>query len=276
MKISSKAHKIVAAAVLLACLVSVMPVQYAWARGSTNQRYVVGKGSFYRKVASTFGDYTGITGVITLPAAKIDARRIDEKGKPKDGFSVYLGGNADGQEVDTGLCWVKNPEKKHNGMVWRPFTRVGRWLKSDSKIYWSAGDTVRMTVKLVQNGWLQMTISDLARDEPRSYSRTFAARRFGLKTPKQFKRVNSIDEVGREGKEPLPTNSYVTGAVWKDTYLLKGLGADREKLSLSSVQVIIVNEGGGRIVITRNATQVALGGESVAVFGKSRRREVRQ
>jgi hypothetical protein len=53
----------------------------------------------------------------------------------------------------------------------------------------------------------------------------FDAPGFGPGRVQQFKRVNAIDQVGREGKDVDPTHTTVNGAVWREVTLLRG--ADR-------------------------------------------------
>ena len=239
------------------------------ASSANKHSYVVGKGSFYHKVASDFGDYTGISGVITLPAPQIDPLRHNSAGKPLDGFSIYMGGNASGQEVDAGFSWEKNPVKGGEPMVWRPFARATRWLDSDTKMTWKPGDTVRISVSMVKDGQLKLTVVDVGIDHPRAYSRVFSAWRFRQTSTRQFKRVDAIDQCGREGRDTLPTNSTVLGAIWKETYLLRGMGANQVKVALNAVKHTEINQGDTNIRISQDDTQRKVGGENVDVFGSA-------
>ncbi len=239
------------------------------AQSKHGHHYIVGKGSFYHKVASDFGDYTGITGVITLPQPQIDPLRHDKKGKPLDGFSIYMGGNADGQEVDAGFSWERNPIKGEAPMVWRPFARATRWLNADSLQTWKPGDTVRISVTMVGDGKLKLSIADVGVEHPRTYDRVFSAWRFRKSAARQFKRVNAIDQCGREGQETLPSRSTVYGANWSETYLLRSTQAKQVKLALNAVKHTEVNEGKRNTRVRQDKGQAKAGGELVDVFGSS-------
>ncbi|HEY9757252.1 MAG TPA: hypothetical protein V6C97_18940 [Oculatellaceae cyanobacterium] len=239
---------------------------------ATTDAYVIGKGSYYHKIATEFGAYTGIVGEITLPAPQLDPRRISKSGKPLDGFSIYMGGNADGQEVDAGFSWEKNPAKSTNSpqMVWRPFARAKRWLDSDTQMTWNPGETVRLSVTIVKDGVLRLSVEDVGVEHPRRYSRDFEAWHFRHGTSCQFKRVNAIDQAGREGKNTLPTNSKVLGAIWKSTYVLTGMGAKQEMHSLGSIAHVQHDESCANVCVNSTDSQSSVGGEAVDVYGDSR------
>lgn len=236
---------------------------------AASDSYVIGKGSYYHKVATEFGAYTGIECEVTLPAPQLDANRVSKSGRPLDGFSIYMGGNADGQEVDAGFSWETNPVKGVNApqMVWRPFVRAKRWLDSDTQMTWKPGDTVRLSVAIVKDGVLRLTVQDVGVVHPRRYWRDFEAWRFRHGVSCQFKRVNAIDQCGREGKNTLPTNSKVLGAIWKSTYVLIGMGAKQKLLSLTSIAHFQHDESRLNVRVSSTDTQSGAGGEGVDVYG---------
>jgi hypothetical protein len=239
---------------------------------SATPTYVIGKGSYYHKVVTTFGAYTGIEGEVTLPTPQIDPQRVGKSGKQLAGFSIYMGGNADGQEVDAGFSWEKNPDKSDANapaMVWRPFARAKHWLDSDTKLTWSPGYTVRLSVTIIKDGVLRLSIDDVGVDRPRHYSRDFEAWRFRRGASCQFKRVNAIDQCGREGKSTVETNSKVVGAVWRNTYVLAGLGEKQVLHALCDVAHTQHDESAANIRVRGSREQQAAGGESVDVYGNA-------
>ena len=237
--------------------------------GKSKSSYVIGKGSYYHKVATAFGAYTGIEGVVTLPAPQLDPQRVNKTGKPLDGFSIYMGGNADGQEVDAGFTWEKNPLKSASEpeMVWRPFARAKRWLDSDTDMTWSPGDTVRLAVVIVKDGVLRLSIDDVSGAHPRHYAREFEAWRFRRGAACQFKRVNAIDQCGREGKSTLATTSHVFTAVWASTSVLTGYGVKQVEHYLNEISHSVRDESAANIRVVSDVSQQKAGGESVDVCG---------
>ncbi len=186
-------------------------------------------GSYYHKVYSPCGDWTGIEGVVMLGRPHLDSKRV-HKGIPQDSFSTYLGGHAK-QEIDAGLTWEVTKDK--NGKVdqehraWRPFWRNGSWhsAAAEPKFYWHPGDTVSMKLHVVSPNKLELTISDLGDHPKRSFSATFSAKGFGVDKDAFFKRVDAIDQRGTEGKHVRRSNSHIDGTVWYETALTMKSGA---------------------------------------------------
>lgn len=191
-----------------------------------------------------------------------ERKRKGRPGQFMDNPSVYVGGWAgpvddkgekagEGREVDAGLSWevVREP----TGMVsrerkaFRPFWRTGEWRSARAipEWYFYPGDTVRLRIETVAEHKLRLTIELVSRGEKgnaamRGYNATrpatdptlvdkvvpltvdFDADHFAPGKPAEFKRVNAIDQVGREGQGVEPTNAAVTGAVWADELLFRG------------------------------------------------------
>lgn len=202
-------------------------------------------GAYYRKAVSSQDAWTGIEGVITLPEARFDAQRRRPKNPAQflDNPSVYMGGRAGEQEIDAGVTW--EVVREANGTVskereaFRPFWRNKGWFTGPAHpdYYFWPGDTIRVRIETPANNKLTMRIELVERGktgkrEVKWWGPTtrpvealwvdFDAHGFGPGRVQEFKRVNAIDQVGREGKGVDPTNTTVTGAVWHEVYLLRG------------------------------------------------------
>ena len=197
-------------------------------------------GAYYRKAVSSFDAWTGIVGVVKLGEPKTDPDRLDANDKqPLDNFSVYMGGRAGEQEVDAGLTWeftrdeAGNLSKSRN--AFRPFWRTDRWnnAPAEKQFYWYPGDTVTMAVIVAGPGRLRLVVADAGPQPKRAFQVEFEAKGFAPRVPRQFKRVNAIDQRRNEGKPAQPTKAEVTGAVWTETYLLRGEGAAAERLPMT-------------------------------------------
>lgn len=186
-------------------------------------------GSYYRKLASSFDpEWQGIKTTITLGTPIIDSQRRDKAThKPQDGISVYLGGNANGQEIDAGLTWEATVDKYGNvsqeKRAWRPFWFNSKWGNAPAKeqYYWQPGDTVEMSVVRSKNpGWLTLSISDPGPNPRRSFVTEIKAESFQPGTPCQFKAVTSIDQ--KAGQPVVATNSSLIGTNWQKISLQRG------------------------------------------------------
>lgn len=197
-------------------------------------------GAYYRKAVSSFDVWTGIGGVIKLGQPKVDIDRLDEQNKqPLDNFSVYMGGRAGEQEIDAGLTWAFTADEQGNlsktRNAWRPFWRNEKWYNApnEKQFYWYPGDEVAMAVIVAGPGKLRLIITDASPQPKRSFSTEFDAKGFAPRVPRQFKRVNAIDQFRNEGKPAQPTKAEVTGAEWRETFLLRGEGAAAQRLMLA-------------------------------------------
>ncbi len=228
-------------------------------------------GAYYRKAVSSFDIWTGIAGFVKLGTPKVDENRIGAESKqPLDNFSVYMGGNAGGKfEVDAGLTWEftldKDGKRSERRNAFRPFWRTKTWNAAPDKpeFYFYPGETVQMAVIVVGANKLRLIISD---GKAKTFQTDFDAEGFTSGVPRQFKRVNAIDQVANEGKPAQKTSAQVVGAEWLQTFFLRGAGAGAKQIPLTpekftdmrcpNVQNIVVNQ-----------TDKTKGGEKIDIFG---------
>jgi hypothetical protein len=193
-------------------------------------------GAIYRKAVSSIDVWTGIEATVTLPTLVTDPARIDEKTKrPLDNASCYIGGNAEGAEIDAGVSWEVIREA--DGTVsaqrkaFRPFWRNKQWFNAPARpeLYFYPGDTVRMSVWTSAQNKLTFRVELLGRGgEPLAaspiskYEVEMDAPHFGPGRRQQFKRVSAIDQMRNEGQPAQPTNAHVDGAVWTHVQLMRG------------------------------------------------------
>lgn len=188
-------------------------------------------GAYYRKVVSSFDDWTGITGVVVLGYPTTDPKRLDvqRNNLPLDNFSVYMGGSAGGHyEVDAGMTWTFSlgPDGKTSAqrIAWRPFWRTTVWNNPPNveQYTWHPGDTIQMSVVLVSPKKLRLVIADAGTNPKKRFEVDFHAEGFTPEVKRQFKRVNAIDQVRNEGKPVQPTTANVKGSEWLYTTLHRG------------------------------------------------------
>jgi hypothetical protein len=191
-------------------------------------------GAYYRKLVSSVDIWGGIGGRVILPTIVFDPSRINPA-KPAqflDNPSIYMGGNMGGQETDIGLTWEVIREE--NGAVtadrraFRPFLRRSSHAGSgqaalyenapaEARYYWYPGEEVWMSVKIVSNGVLRLTVEGGGK----KFERDFECGGYTFAGKGEFKRVNAIDQVSNEGKPVQATNTKVAGAEWKVTYIYR-------------------------------------------------------
>jgi hypothetical protein len=231
-------------------------------------------GAYYRKVVSSFDSWTGITGVVKLGTPTVDMDRLGGPEKrPLDNFSVYMGGNAGGQEVDAGLTWefTRDDQGAKSKMrnAWRPFWRAGSWNSApDSKqFYWYPGDVVTMAIIVAGPGRLRLVVSDATPEPKREFSTEFDAKGFAPRTPKQFKRVNAIDQVANEGHPIQPTKALVVGALWQETFLLRGADEQTERLPMTPERLTDMRCPAASISVTATRDAQVHGGEAIDIHG---------
>lgn len=228
-------------------------------------------GAFYRKAVSSFDVWTGIAGFVKLGTPKVDENRLDEKDKqPLDNFSVYMGGNAGGRfEVDAGLSWEftidENGKKSARRNAFRPFWRTKTWNAAppQKEFYFYPGETVQMAVLVAGANKLRLVISD---GKSKTFQTDFDAEGFTSGVPRQFKRVNAIDQRYNEGKPAQKTNASVTGAEWLQTVFLRGEGATAQQLPMIPERFTDMRcPNVENIVVT--PTDKSKGGEKIDIFG---------
>jgi len=223
-------------------------------------------GSFYHKVVSPFGHYKGIEGVVTLGYPHIDGER-NNVGKALDSFKTYLGGRAK-LEIDAGLGWEITTDKEGNKdyvhKAWRPFWRNNKWhnAPSEARYYWHSGETVKISLQVVAPHTLRLTISDLGDHPRRQFSTQLHAPGFDTGNQLFFKRVDSIDQVGTEGKTVQISQSYIDNINWKNTVLISATG---QKQPLAVGWRKVTDEPVGHITVKSDARQRKSGGETVSI-----------
>jgi hypothetical protein len=228
-------------------------------------------GAHYRKAVSSFDVWTGIAGFVKLGTPKVDEARIDPKdNQPLDNFSVYMGGNAGGKhEVDAGVNWNFSTDasgkRSARRNAWRPFWRTKTWSEAPDKpeFTFKPGDTIQMAILVAGAGKLRMIISD-AKNPQKQFTVDFDAEGFVPNVPRQFKRVNAIDQRYNEGKPVQATKAEVVGAEWINTILLRGEGANAKQIPLDAAHFTDMRCG-ARVEVT--TTDAAKGAEKINVFG---------
>jgi hypothetical protein len=230
-------------------------------------------GAYYRKAVSSFDAWTGIIGVIKLGTPKVDDSRLDpEKKQPLDNFSVYMGGRAGEQEIDAGLSWSFTKDEQGNVSktrnAWRPFWRNETWnaAPAEKQYTWYPGETVQMAVIVAGPGKLRLVVADASPQPKRAFQIEFDAKGFTPNVPRQFKRVNAIDQFHNEGKPVQPTKAQVTGAEWLQTILLRGAGAEAKQIPMDKTRFTDMRcSSEANIVVT--TTDASKGAEKIDIFG---------
>jgi len=198
------------------------------------------QGAYYRKAVSSRDKWRGISVKVVLPEIFYDFDRPnrDKPGQYLDNFSVYLGGNANGQETDIGLTWevIRNaqgnvtPER----LCFRPFWRwtasggqAAGYANADAQntdYHYYPGDTLAMSISVIGNGMLRFEIAGHGRISHKKFSVDFPCKGYTLTDNAEYKRVNAIDQVGNEGKPVQPTKAKTEGTEWLETNLLRQNG----------------------------------------------------
>ena len=228
-------------------------------------------GAYYRKVVSSYDVWTGIAGFVKLGTPQIDENRLDAENKqPLDNFSVYMGGNAgEKYEVDAGLTWGfstdKNGKKSDKRDAFRIFWRTKTWFEppNEERLYFYPGETVQMAILIIAPKKLRLVVSN---GKDKSFQTDFDAEGFAPNIPRQFKRVNAIDQVRNEGKPAQATKAQVTGSEWLSTFLLRGAGADARQIPLDKTRFTDMRcPNNSNIVVT--TTDAAKGAEKIDIYG---------
>ncbi len=228
-------------------------------------------GAYYRKAVSSFDVWTGIAGFVKLGTPKTDENRLDEKDRqPLDNFSVYMGGNAGGKtEVDAGLTWEftldENGKRSSRRNAFRPFWRTKTWNSApdEKQFYFYPGETVQMAVLVAGPNKLRLIISD---GKTKTFQTDFDAEGFTANVPRQFKRVNAIDQRYNEGKTVQPTRAEITGAEWLNTILLRGEGGGSKQIPMDKTRFTdmrCANESN----VSVTTTDAAKGAEKIDIYG---------
>jgi hypothetical protein len=231
-------------------------------------------GAYYHKVSTSLADWHGIETVIKLGTPETDPSRFNQGTNWSfDGFNVYVGGNAGGQEIDAGLTWGPVVDANGNWVgngAFHPFWRNGAWNETppSNRQYWYPGEIVKISIRVAGSGRLRLMVSDVGPNPKRVFVQEFPAASFGVGLPTSFKRVNDVAQHGNEGKPVIPTTSQVTDAVWQETYLLRLVNAVVERVPATPSNTHVLNcPSTGHVRAATTPALAATGGEIVSVFG---------
>ncbi len=228
-------------------------------------------GAYYRKAVSSFDSWTGIGGMVKLGTPTVDEDRLGAETKqPLDNFSVYMGGNAGGNyEVDAGLTWEftndETGKRSARRNAFRPFWRTKTWnaAPSEKQFYFYPGETVQMAIFIIAPKKLRLVISN---GKDKIFQTDFDAEGFAPNVPRQFKRVNAIDQVANEGKPVQKTKAQIVGAEWTQTFLLRGAGAEAKQIPMDKTRYTDMRCSDEKhIVVT--TTDDKKGAEKIDIFG---------
>lgn len=171
-----------------------------------------------------------------------------------------------------------------NGNVLR--RSFNSWNVADPRLlqyYYFPGDILRMRVISPLPNYLQLIIEVI---EPTTDKRYVAIRkRYGLKNdrpqdfyspifyskghgivPSEFKRVNSIDQYGNEGREVKPTKAEVTETTWFEVYLFRKVNGKIVKVPFNDKrQVAMACPDVKAFTITKTGLNPVLGGERICI-----------
>ncbi len=228
-------------------------------------------GAYYRKVVSSFDSWTGIGGMVKLGTPTVDENRLGADTKqPLDNFSVYMGGNAGGNyEVDAGLTWEfttdENGLKSPRRNAFRPFWRTKTWnaAPAQKEYYFYPGETVQMAIFIVAPKKLRLVISN---GKDKTFQTDFDAEGFVPNIPRQFKRVNAIDQVHNEGKPVQKTTANIVGAEWTNTFLLRGAGADAKQIPMDKTRFTDMRCSDEKHIVVTTIDDKK-GAEKIDIFG---------
>jgi hypothetical protein len=232
------------------------------------------EGAYYRKAVSSFDMWTGIAGFVKLGTPKFDEnrKRSGDASQYLDNFSVYMGGNAGGKfEVDAGLTWEftmdESGKKSEKRNAFRPFWRTKSCNSAPAKkeFYFYPGETVQMAILVAGPKKLRLVISD---GKSKTFQTEFEAEGFVAGLPRQFKRVNAIDQFGNEGRPVQPSGAEITGAEWLNTILLRGEGQAVQQLPMNASRFTDMRCGEKNVVIS--SIDASKGAEKIDLFGTPR------
>ncbi len=235
-------------------------------------------GAYYRKAVSSTDNWVGIEGKVILPHIFYDSARVNlsKPGQFLDNFSVYLGGNSDGQEIDIGLTWevvkddFENVSKERK--AFRPFLRrtahksgqtaLYKNAPAEGRYYWYPGDTVSISVQMVEAGKLKLAVSG----KGKMYEELFDCAGYTFTQRAQYKRVNAIDQVANEGKPVQPTSARAVGAKWLNASLFRYYKSDALKVPMHQLRYTDMRCPDTKNFIIEKSAEPS--GESIDIFGK--------
>ena len=201
------------------------------------------QGAYYRKaVSSRDNKWRGIVTKVVLPEIHFDLDRPHST-RPQqylDNFSVYLGGNASGQETDIGLTWevirLPNGTVTADRRAFRPFWRTTRfggheipWANADAQntnFHYYPGDTLILSLVFVSERMVRFDVIGQGPIAHKQFSTLIECRGFTSTALTEYKRVNAIDQMNNEGRPVQPTKAKAVGLEWLETNLLRLEGTD--------------------------------------------------
>ncbi|NLN50323.1 MAG: DUF5011 domain-containing protein [Acholeplasmataceae bacterium] len=131
------------------------------------------------------------------------------------------------------------------------------WYNADSEFYYLPGDKLRLILYSPKPNFLQLQVevlekSSLAssikirednnwRDPEDFTSPLFKSEGHGTEIFKEYKRVNAIDQVGREGIDALKSETEVRLAKWESVYLFRKIGETIYRVPFNSRRSSLLN-----------------------------------
>jgi len=241
-------------------------------------------GAYYRKAVSSKDKWRGISAKVVLPQIFYDPDRLNpvQPGQYLDNFSVYLGGNAGGQETDIGLTWEVIRDAQGNvtadRRAFRPFWRTAdidgypgiSWANAEAKddYYFYPGDTLIMSIKLIADKTVQFDVIGLGPIAHKHFSVPIECRGFTSQTNGEYKRVNAIDQVANEGKPVQATKAKTEGTEWLETNLFRLEGSEIIAVPMHSGRFTDMRcPSASYIKITATDEDKKIGAEKVNIYG---------
>ena len=241
-------------------------------------------GAYYRKAVSSKDKWRGISTKVVLPQIYYDADRPnpDKPGQYLDNFSIYLGGNVNGQETDIGLTWEVIRDAQGNvtpdRRCFRPFWRwtasgsqESKWNNADAQntdYHFYPGDTLTMSVALISNGMLRFEVIGHGRISHKKFSVDFECIGYTSVANGEYKRVNAIDQVGNEGKPAQATKAKTEGTEWLETNLLRLEGSKTITVPMHSKRFTDMRcPSETNIKVTATDADKKIGAEKVNIYG---------
>jgi len=241
-------------------------------------------GAYYRKAVSSKDKWRGISAKVVLPQIYYDNNRPypSRPGQYLDNFSIYLGGNASGQETDIGLTWEVIRDEHGNvtadRRAFRPFWRTTAvdgypgidWANAPAQAdyYFYPGDTLILSLKLIADKMVQFDVIGLGNIAHKHFSVPVECRGFTSAANAEYKRVNAIDQVGNEGKPVQVTKAKTEGTEWLETKLFRLEGNETITVPMHSKRFTDMRcPSNQNIQVTASEEDKKIGAEKVNIYG---------
>ena len=242
------------------------------------------QGAYYRKAVSSMDKWRGISVKVVLPGIYYDLDRPnpDKPGQYLDNFSIYLGGNAGGQETDIGLTWevIRNAQGivTADRICFRPFWR---WTASgdqsagyanadaqNTDYHYYPGDTLALSLSVAGNGILRFEVAGQGSIQHKKFTVEFPCKGYTLQADAEYKRVNAIDQVGNEGRPVQATKARTEGTEWLETKLLRLNGTEVITVPMHSERYTDMRcPSNQNIQVTASDEDRKKGAEKVDIYG---------